>query len=44
MRNANPLGGKIMKKLLALILALACMLTVFTACGGGEAEAGGPLL
>ncbi|MBR4035973.1 MAG: extracellular solute-binding protein, partial [Oscillospiraceae bacterium] len=25
-----------MKKLLALILAMACMLTVFTACGGGE--------
>ena len=25
-----------MKKLLALILALACCLTVFTACGGGE--------
>ena len=31
-----------MKKLLALILALACMLTVFTACGGGEAEADTP--
>ena len=31
-----------MKKLLALILAMACMLTVFTACGGGEAEADTP--
>ena len=31
-----------MKKLLAIILAMACMLTVFTACGGGEAEADTP--
>ena len=31
-----------MKKLLALILAMACMLTVFTACGGGEVEADTP--
>ena len=31
-----------MKKLLALILALACMLTVFTACGGGETKADTP--
>ena len=31
-----------MKKLLAIILAMACMLTVFTACGGGEAETDTP--
>ncbi len=31
-----------MKKLLALILAMACMLTVFTACGGESAEGDTP--